>query len=314
MRPLSARRLVELRAALTPARLAAAAADPLAAPIAQALRDRADQLAHYRGRLTPVRAWSPMTDDQWHILRWMIERHGTAPLVPNAAPTTPAATDPNAPDLDPATDAQARTAAPAAVPAALLGAHALPSAAAPTSDQHAPARRRGRPMADPRDRLDAILRMAITGQPWHQLPPEHGKPDTVARTFRRWAHSRLWCKLLWLLGDPRCPAPLRELEYAIVRAARRAMRLMGSFAIHLARHLRLYSALPLPPWMLHDPILSESVRPHFLQALGNLTRAAGTALTEPESLRKAFARMEVVQDLMLLSAGARRWRRDLAPP
>ncbi|GAA0566463.1 hypothetical protein GCM10009416_00480 [Craurococcus roseus] len=43
----------------------------------------------------------------------------------------------------------------------------------------------GRPLRDPRGRLDTMLRNTLGNRPWRELPPEDGKPDTVSRLFRR---------------------------------------------------------------------------------------------------------------------------------
>ena len=46
----------------------------------------------------------------------------------------------------------------------------------------------GRPLRDPRGRLDAMLRNTVEGRRWHAVSPEaYGcKPDTLALLFRRW--------------------------------------------------------------------------------------------------------------------------------
>lgn len=125
---------------------------------------------------------------------------------------------------------------------------------------------RGRPMdCTPRERLDAIFRFAtlkLDGgrAPWRILPEEHGKPDTVARSYRRWAKAGLWPALLVALA--RWPKRFASLAHRICAAFRRAIRLMGSLrAIVLARRLRLHSALPAPSQYLPDPDLSEIYTP-----------------------------------------------------
>ena len=76
-----------------------------------------------------------------------------------------------------------------------------------------PAPRSGRPPADTRARLDAIFRAVTLKNPrggrgaWAQLPPEHGMPDTVSRTYRRWARANLWTRLL---AEVACPTPARR--------------------------------------------------------------------------------------------------------
>ena len=122
----------------------------------------------------------------------------------------------------------------------------------------------GRPVRDPRARLDAVFWIAARTEagrkppPWHALPPEFGKPDTAARQFRRWAAAGLWSRLLRALADPEYPgiAGLRRLESWICRAYRRAWRLLGVWGVALARRLGFLSALRAPSVFLPDPDLS----------------------------------------------------------
>jgi len=124
--------------------------------------------------------------------------------------------------------------------------------------------RPGRPPEDVRARLDAIFR-AVTIKagdggraPWRALPQNFGKADTVSRTFRRWARLGLWQRLLRAAADPQAFPELQRLRYFICCAYRRAYRIIGLAAALLAKQLRLYSALPSPPWCLPDPDLSET--------------------------------------------------------
>ena len=127
---------------------------------------------------------------------------------------------------------------------------------------------RGRPLdCTPRERLDAIFHWATTKHrggraPWRLLPPGHGKPDTVSRSYRRWARAGLWPRLLVALALR--PRRLATLAHRICCAFRRAIRLCGNLhAIVLARRLRLFSALPAPSQFLPDPDLSEIYQPVF---------------------------------------------------
>ncbi len=136
-------------------------------------------------------------------------------------------------------------------------------------------------MADARARLDAIFRAVTLKRPrqegggrapWKALPPEFGKPDTAARTFRRWAKEGLWERLLRLVSDKsgaRTPL-VAALRYRVCCAFRRAIKLLGLRAIVLARRLGLYSALPAPSQYLPDPDLSEIYMPVILRALERL--------------------------------------------
>ena len=119
---------------------------------------------------------------------------------------------------------------------------------------------RGRPIPDLRARMDAIFHIAATGQPWGALPEGFGKPDTVARCFRRLTHGGLWPRLLAALALPGAPPALRALEHWVCRASRRATRLLGLRFIVLIRRLGFLSALKGPPWMVANPDLSETIR------------------------------------------------------
>jgi transposase len=70
----------------------------------------------------------------------------------------------------------------------------------------------GRPLRDPRARLDAMLRNTLGDRPWRDLSEGHTKPDTLSRLFRRWTHAGLWLRLLDALAVPDAPAPLRAME------------------------------------------------------------------------------------------------------
>ena len=170
----------------------------------------------------------------------------------------------------------------------------------------------GRPVRDPRARLDAIFWLAARPQrhlpPWHTLPPGFGKPDTVSRQFRRWAKAGLWSRLLRALADPDRPgiAVLRRLESWICRTHRRARRLLGVPGVALARRLGFLSALRGPPWCLPDPELSAWVQarlhpvrerrrgpglrradlpfPDFLSACAKLLKTAGGRARIPRHL------------------------------
>jgi len=155
---------------------------------------------------------------------------------------------------------------PAAEPAALTPARAWRpltnaewDALRPYVDREGP----GRPVRDPRTRLNLIFAVATAGLPWRlsQQAAAHGVAmtgDTLSRQFRRWTHAGLWKTLLFALARTDCPPALKAIEYWVLRAARRAMRLMGLGALVLARLLGKLTALPLPPALLPNPILSEA--------------------------------------------------------
>lgn len=161
----------------------------------------------------------------------------------------------------------------------------------------------GRPLADPRGRMDAILHMAVADLPWRLLPERFGKPDTVSRHFRRLTHAGLWLRLLEALTDRRCPPGLRAIEYWLCRAARRAMRLLQMRGLVLARRLGLYTALPMVPWMMPDPDLSEWLFRRIWRAIADIPRR----WPPPGFLRLAGK--------VLVTAGGRPvWSKRFAPP
>lgn len=137
----------------------------------------------------------------------------------------------------------------------------------------------GPQMADPRGRLDACLHGACMPGAWDRLPKEFGRADTVARTFRRWAHRGVWDNLLIWAASGRVFTP--QLEYMICRAFRRGWRILGLAGLKLARRAGLLTAFRAPPHWLPDPDLSEFLHKHVLRpALDSpagqypLTRAA----------------------------------------
>ena len=172
----------------------------------------------------------------------------------------------------------------------------------------------GRPVRDPRGRLDAVFWLAAHTEPgrapppWAALPPAFGKPDTASRQFRRWAHAGLWTRLLEALADDRRPgiAVLRRLESWICRAFRRAWRVLGVPGMALARRLGFLSALRGPSWLLPNPDLSELVFRRVQTVLDPL-REGGLRVAPPGFLRAA-------QRLLAAAAGKRYMPRCLAPP
>lgn len=117
----------------------------------------------------------------------------------------------------------------------------------------------GRPMGDPRQRMNAILLLLSTDAPWRELPPGYGPAATVSRHFRRLTHAGLWERLLRALAASGPDHALQGLKRLIFRGARRAARLRGLGLIVLARRLGFLRALPGPSWMVADPDLSEKL-------------------------------------------------------
>ena len=64
-----------------------------------------------------------------------------------------------------------------------------------------PSAQGGRPPADHRQVLDAVLWINRTGAPWRDLPEEFGNWNSVWRQFRRWCLSGVWDIILQALAD-----------------------------------------------------------------------------------------------------------------
>ena len=234
------------------------------------------RFGHHR-RYSPERTWEPLSDTEWAVLSPFLFRAAEAEAEKRRDAALAAAQHPDAPPL--------RERRPA-----------------------------GRPVRDPRARLDAIFWLAANTRPgrapppWHALPERFGKPDTVSRQFRRWAKQGLWTRLLEALADDDRPgiAVLRRLESWICRSYRRAWRLLGVQGMGLARRLGFLSALRGPSWLLPDPDLSELVF-RKLRAAMLRAREHGLRVLPPGFLRD-------YQRLLRIAAGRRRIRRCLAPP
>ncbi len=134
----------------------------------------------------------------------------------------------------------------------------------------------GRHISDLRARMNAIFHLACTTHPWRALPPEHGKPDTVSRYFRRLTHAGLWERLLEAIKESDPKHPLNEIAPLIFRACRRAVRLRGLRFIVLIRRLGFLTALNGPPSKLPNPDLSEKLKAMRLPAMPS-TRKQFTA-------------------------------------
>ena len=114
----------------------------------------------------------------------------------------------------------------------------------------------GRPTINgARRSLDACFHAACSGRPWAELSPHYGKPNSIARLFRRWGHAGLWKMMLKFVAKER--AGLQAVQYFICRAFRRAWRLHGLGGLTFARKLGMDSALRGPSWYLKDANLSQ---------------------------------------------------------
>ena len=181
-------------------------------------------------RYSPERPWEPLSNDEWAVLAPFLHRAAEAEAEWKREDELAAAQHPDAP------------AVPARRPA-------------------------GRPIRDPRARLDAIFWLAahtLPGRappPWAALPARFGKPDTVSRQFRRWAKAGLWTRLLEALADPTAPGSRSSAAWKAGSAAPTAApgACSACEAWRLARRLGFLSALRGPSWLLPDPDLSEQV-------------------------------------------------------
>lgn len=121
--------------------------------------------------------------------------------------------------------------------------------------------RRGRRPVDLRRTLDAVFWIAAGHAPWRELPPELGKPNSVARALRRWAKAGLLSLLLVRAARKDASRVLRGLAFWLCRAFRRMAKLVGTTALLLVRDvLRLADAWPASPLRLPDRNLSQTAK------------------------------------------------------
>ncbi len=126
---------------------------------------------------------------------------------------------------------------------------------------------RGRPAQRTRRTMDAIFWVACSAGPWRALPAEYGPANSAHRLLARLAHSGALDRLLIAASrHPMAFATLRSLEWRIVRAWRRAARILPVTSMALVRRLGMLSAMPAPSWCLPYPELE----PLLLQAVRNL--------------------------------------------
>ncbi|WP_458097594.1 transposase [Roseomonas sp. WA12] len=161
----------------------------------------------------------------------------------------------------------------------------------------------GRRIPDLRARMDSIFQTTATHAPWREAPQNGATWPTIARHYRRLTRAGLWERLLIALADAAPNHPLHTIEHLIVRACRRAHRLLGMPFLVLIRRIGLRSALPGPPWLLPDPDLSQSLaalpiplkipttpaaraaRTDYLRALKHLFKAAEGRARIPRTVR-----------------------------
>ena len=56
--------------------------------------------------------------------------------------------------------------------------------------------REGKPRADDRRTINAILFVLKTGIPWNDLPNEYGDDSTANRRLRRWEEQGVWKRVM----------------------------------------------------------------------------------------------------------------------
>jgi len=54
----------------------------------------------------------------------------------------------------------------------------------------------GKPRADDRQTINAILYVLKTGIPWNDLPEEYGDDSTANRRLRRWENEGVWKRIM----------------------------------------------------------------------------------------------------------------------
>jgi transposase len=137
----------------------------------------------------------------------------------------------------------------------------------------APPGRRGRKPGNLRRTLDAVFWIAASAQPWRALPAELGRPNSVARSLRRWAREGLLLRLLVRAVRRDAPPALRGLAWWLCRAFRRVAKLVGTEALRLVRDvLRLADAWPANPLLLPDPNLSRTAKAQLDRLADGLVR------------------------------------------
>ena len=95
-----------------------------------------------------------------------------------------------------------------------------------------PAARTGRPRADDRQTLDAILYVLFTGCRWNDLPREYAASSTAFRRLKQWQAQGVWERirqtLLSTLEDQgKLDWQRGVIDGSFVRAKRGALRLAG---------------------------------------------------------------------------------------
>ena len=142
----------------------------------------------------------------------------------------------------------------------------------------------GRPAQNRRRTMDAIFWVACSAGPWRELPKCLGNANSAHRALTRLARAGTLDRLLLAVSrHPLAAMQSGTLEWRIVRAWRRACRLIGLASLTLARRLGLWSALPCGlnhlPYPEYERLLIRAAReivppdgPPKLEKIGWLMR------------------------------------------
>ncbi len=165
---------------------------------------------------------------------------------------------------------------------------------------------RGRPAQRTRRTMDAIFWVACSAGPWRALPAEYGPANSAHRLLARLAHSGALDRLLLAASrHPMAFASLKSLEWRIVRAWRRAARILPAASMALVRRLGMVSAMPAPSWCLPYPELE----PLLLRVVRNLFRPGS-----PDRPRPSHSQLDWLSRFHRLIAGRPAAFRTTEPP
>jgi transposase len=74
----------------------------------------------------------------------------------------------------------------------------------------------GRPRADDRRTINAILYVLVTGCKWEDLPREYGSPVTAWRRLKRWQEDGIWQDLMNRLQEKAYREGKLDLDRVII--------------------------------------------------------------------------------------------------
>ena len=97
------------------------------------------------------------------------------------------------------------------------------------------------PVLSDRMFIEAVLYLARTGTPWHDLPEAFGHWDAVYNRFRRWERRGLWRQLWERVQAEGCPLPRQRFSDATI--GRAPQHAAGALKKTAATPPRLWAAL-----------------------------------------------------------------------